>query len=271
MKYIKYLSIVKALCFIVIAGFFASCEKDDTSVIDPTLTFPKILGVSITPSVYDTNYINGIAWAEVTSEEPVSKVTVTVKNPNSAEIGIFSLRDDGVAPDTAAGDGKYTGYISFSLPCFLIGTYRGEFVAYNISGLNSALNSQNFNITNSHSTKPTLSDLISPDSLQRPVTGESIVFLRITASDPDGLCDIENVFFNTIKPDGTPSLGNPFTMYDDGDTLGHCDAIRGDGNYSLCIRIASTNDIGVYTFKFNARDRSDLLSDTLFHTIYVYQ
>ena len=107
MKYIKYFSLTKALCFIAIAALFASCEKENTSVIDPTLTFPKILGVLITPSVYDTSDINGIAWAEVTSEETVTSVTVTVKNPSNTEIGIFTLRDDGAVPDTIAGDGRY--------------------------------------------------------------------------------------------------------------------------------------------------------------------
>ena len=264
MKYTKYLALI-----IVIAALFASCEKDDTSVIDPIKSFPKILGTLITPSAYDTSSINGIGWAEVISDEPVTKVQVTVKDPNSSENGVFILHDDGVAPDSAAGDGKYTGYISFSLQCYLIGTYKGEFVAYNVSGLNSALISENFTVTNTHSIKPFLSNLISPDSLQRPSTGETVVFLRVTATDPDGLCDIKSVYFNTFKPNGDPSVGNPFFMYDDGDTLGHCDAVRGDGNYSLCIRIASTNDPGLYTFKYNAKDRSDLLSDTLFHTIYV--
>ncbi len=270
MKYIKYLSLIEALCFIVIAVLFASCEKEDTSVIDPRLTFPKILGVLITPSVYDTSDINGIAWAEVTSEEPVTSVTVTVKNPLNTEIGIFTLRDDGVAPDITSGDGRYTGIITFSMTCRIVGQYKGEFLAKNVSGLNSSLVSQNFSVINSHSLPPSLSNLIAPDSLQRPSTGESVVFLRITASDPDGLCDIDYVFFNSFKPDGVPSSGNPFGLYDDGDTLGHCDAVPGDGNYSLCIRIASTNQLGTYTFKYNARDRSGILSDTLFHTIYVY-
>lgn len=268
MKYIKYFALI-----IVIAILFASCEKEDTSVVDPRLTFPVILGTFITPSVYDTSDVNGTAWALVISEETVASVTVTVKNPLNSEIGIFNLRDDGAAPDTTSGDGKYTGYFTFSMQCRLVGEYKAEFLAKNVSGLNSSLNTETFAVINSNNQPPVLSNLIAPDSLQRPATGESVVFLRITATDPNGQCDLPNngVFFNSIRPDGVPSSGNPFFMYDDGDTLSHCDAVLGDGNYSLCIRISSTNLTGTYTFKYNARDRSNVLSDTLFHTIYVYQ
>ncbi len=271
MKYIKSLSIITVI--IVIAAFFASCEKQDSSIIDPVLTFPKILGTAITPSVYDTSNVNGVAWAEVTSDEPAAKVTVTVKNPLGTQVGVYELKDDGVAPDTTAGDGRFTGRITFSLSCRLTGTYQGSFIAQNQSGLNSSNINTPFDIVNTHSQKPVVSNIISPDSLQRPVSGLTTVFLRVTAFDPDGLCDIGSVYFNTFKPNGQPSTGNPFFMYDDGDTLGHCDAVPGDGNYSLCINIAPTNDTGLYTFKYTARDRANpnLVSDTLTHTIYVYQ
>ncbi len=269
MKYIKYFSLTKALCFIAIAALFASCEKENTSVIDPTLTFPKILGVLITPSIYDTSDINGIAWAEVTSEETVTSVTVTVKNPSNTEIGIFTLRDDGAVPDTIAGDGRYTGYITFSMTCRIVGQYKGEFIAKNVSGLTSSIISQNFSVINSNSIKPTVSNLVAPDSVQRPVAGQTPIFLEIQADDPDGLCDVENVFFNSFKPNGDPSLFNPFTMYDDG-SQEHCDAIAGDGKYSLCVVIDNQAQLGYYNFRFNARDRSDLLSDTLSHLIKVY-
>ncbi len=279
MKYTKYLALI-----IVIAALFASCEKDDTSVLDPTKSFPKILGTLITPSVYDTSFISGIAWAEVISDEPVTKVQVTVKDPNSSSNGVFILHDDAVAPDTAAGDGKYTGYISFSLQCYLIGTYKGEFVAYNVSGLNSALISENFTVTNSHSLPPALSNLVAPDSLQRPsgVGADTVRFasLEVTATDPDGQCDVkgDGVFFNSFKPpNGEPSLGNPFIMFDDGDIQAHCDDVANDGIFSLCIRLVNNPngplpppELGAYVFKFNARDKSNVLSDTLFHTIYVY-
>ncbi len=265
LRYIKYFALI-----IVIAVFFASCEKEDTSVIDPRLTFPTILGTLITPTVFDTSDVNGIAWAKVASEETVASVTVTIKNPLNSEIGVFNLRDDGAAPDTAEGDGKYTGYFTFSMQCRIVGDYRGEFLARNISGLNSPLDTRSFRVENSNNIKSTLSNLVAPDSVQRPVSGQTPIFLEIQAGDPDGLCDVYRVFFNSFKPDTTPSSGNPFLMYDDGSQQ-HCDAVAGDGKYSLCVVIDNQAQLGYYNFRFNAEDRSFLLSDTLSHLIKVYQ
>ena len=269
MKYIKSVSIITII--IVIAAFFASCEKQDNSVIDPILTFPKILGTAITPSTYDTSDVNGIAWAKVTSDEPVQKVTVTVKNPLNEQVGVYELKDNGISFDTTAGDGNYVGRIIFSMPtCRLVGTYQGGFLATNQSGLTSSIINTNFSVTNSHSVKPVLSNLIAPDSIQRPSTGQTIIYLEIQANDPDGECDLASVYFNSFKPDSTPSANNPFFMYDDG-SQEHCDAAPGDLKYSLCIVIDNQAQTGFYTFKFNAKDRSDIISDTLSHIIKVYQ
>jgi hypothetical protein len=269
LKYLKSLSIISIV--IVIAVLFVSCEKTDDSVIDPELHFPKILGASISPNVYDTSDINGIAWAKVISDEPVQKVTVTVKNPLGEQVGVFELKDDGNLPDTTEGDGKYVGRMIFSMPsCRLVGNnYQGGFVAQNISGVSSGLNNVSFSVINSHSVKPVLSNLIAPDSIQRPVTGQTIIFLEIQVNDPDGLCDIERTYFNSFRPDSTPSPYNPFQMWDDG-AQEHCDATAGDGKYSLCVAIDSLAHLGYYTFKFNAKDRSEIVSDTLLHLIKVY-
>jgi hypothetical protein len=272
LKYIKYLSLFAII--IIIAALFASCEKDDMSVIDPTKSFPKILGVLITPSVYDTSNINGIAWAEVTSEEPVTSVTVTVKNPDNTEIGIFTLRDDGAAPDTNAGDGKYTGYILFSLPCYLIGTYRGEFVAYNVSGLNSALNSQNFSVINSHNLPPVISNLIiEPDSAR--ITDTTIFVFKVAVTDPEGACDIDNAHYDGTNPNGG-QLTRQF-LFDDGSccpippfnsTSG--DSIAGDGIYTRILK-GRPDYLGYYVYHIKAIDRSGAESNILSDSIYVYQ
>jgi len=42
------------------------------------------------------------------------------------------------------------------------------------------------------------------------------LLLSVRANDPDGFNDVTRVIFNSYKPDGSASGGNPFTMYDDG-------------------------------------------------------
>ena len=241
----------------------SSCEKKDNSVIDPVLKFPVIDTAGVSPNVFDTSNVSMSVFAHVVSEDvSITKVSVRVLNPASNEVNNIILSD--------TGNGRYTGQVNFSMDCRYVGTYRVEFTALNNQNLYSNAYPVNFNVINSHDTKPVLAGLVAPDSLLRPQPGETTtVFLQVTASDPDGSCDINSVFFNSFKPDGTPASGNPFSMYDDGNS-DHCDQVAGDNKFSLCIIINNQALLGNYQFKFNAKDNSGLLSDTLTHQIYVH-
>lgn len=267
MRYLKY-----SLVLILLGFLFASCEKEDSSVIDPVKNFPVLISASVNPAVFDTNTVHATAIANISSVDPVKAVTAVVTNPNNTNLGTFSLHDDGIAPDQAAGDNIYTGYIDFSMTCRIIGNYKTEFLAETEAGLFSGTITQNIELIKTQNLNPVISNLIIPDSLQRPTGNElNVAFLQVKADDPDGLCDILKAYFNSYKPDGTPSSGNPFSMYDDGDIQGHCDSTAGDGKYSLCIAINNQAQIGYYKFLFNAKDRSDSTSNTLIDSIYVYQ
>jgi hypothetical protein len=111
---------------------------------------------------------------------------------------------------------------------------------------------------------PVLSELTAPDTVSR--RNSSPILLSVRASDPQGPADIRRVVFNTIKPDGTPAAGNPFSMFDDG-TNG--DVTAGDGVYSLGITISNTNALGNYRFDFFASDLAGAVSEVLTHVITV--
>jgi hypothetical protein len=96
---------------------------------------------------------------------------------------------------------------------------------------------------------PVLGDASAPATVDRNSTDPIVLSIRVT--DPQGPADVRRVYFNTTKPDGKPSSGNPFLMTDDG-TSG--DAAAGDGVYSLQIVISSTNALGDYRFDFYAED-----------------
>lgn len=256
---------------------FSSCEKKDSSVIDPTLNYPILISASLNPSTVDSIVIQSVAYAHVTSTDPIDRVTATIKliYPNMVTEGQFTLKDDGIAPDSAAGDEIYSGYIHVPMDCWLVGGHRVDFAARNVSGLESSHIILTLNVMNSHDHKPVLSSLIAPDSLQKPsgIGSDTVrnTSLSVQTTDPDGNCDVSGAFFNSFNPDGIPNPFNPFTMYDDGDETNHCDQTFYDGRYSLCVKITHDAHIGYYTFKFNAIDRSGQLSDTLSHLIYVYQ
>lgn len=250
-----------------------SCEKKDDSVIDPTLSFPAIDSVYMSPTTFDTSAINAVVTALVRSDLPISSVTASIKDPDNLERQNVILKDDGVAPDPVAGDNQYTGTVSFVETCRLIGTYNAEFVAVNSSGLFSPLVTTTFQVTNTNNHPPFITNLIIPDSLQRPLLGTNVAFLQVMATDPEGQCDINQVFFHSFRPDGIPTHnGLPFFMFDDGNPL-NCDTIAGDSKYSLCIGIDSSAQLGYFKFVFNATDRHNPAdtSNTLIDSIYVHQ
>jgi hypothetical protein len=111
---------------------------------------------------------------------------------------------------------------------------------------------------------PVLSELTAPVTVSRQESKP--IFFSVRASDPQGPADIRRVYFNTIKPDGTPAGGNPFSMSDDG-TNG--DVTAGDGVYSLEIIISISNALGDYRFDFYAADLAGAVSEMLTHVITV--
>jgi hypothetical protein len=107
-----------------------------------------------------------------------------------------------------------------------------------------------------------------PDTIKRPSSDDKSFLLTATTTDADDNRDVKEVTFDTFKPDGSASSGNPFQMYDDG-TSG--DVVAGDFIFSLRIFITSQNATGNYRFEFQAKDYSDLLSNKIIHTITVIQ
>lgn len=113
---------------------------------------------------------------------------------------------------------------------------------------------------------PVLSDLVAPDSVSR--SGEANFLLTVKVTDPQGLDDLDKVYFNSLKPDGSSSSGNPFYMRDDG--LGD-DLYANDGIYSLRVSISPQNQLGDYRFEFEAIDKLGAKSNKIIHIITVVE
>ena len=74
---------------------------------------------------------------------------------------------------------------------------------------------------------PVITEISAPDTVT--IQAQSVTIdLSVHVEDPSGLKDINRVFFNTYRPDGSPAQGNPFTMYDDGSLIVHGDAVAVD-------------------------------------------
>jgi len=112
-----------------------------------------------------------------------------------------------------------------------------------------------------------------PDSIEKPTTpGNTIPFeLNAYVTDPQGLADVDSVYFLSEKPDGTFSgNGYHFELFDDGDQGNNGDDTANDGEYSLVIQIAESNDLGIYKFHFYMRDHVGHLTSVIKDSILVY-
>ncbi|MCX6163985.1 MAG: hypothetical protein NTU73_03855 [Ignavibacteriae bacterium] len=265
---------------LVLMGIFiTSCEKSDDSVIDPNLKSPILTNpYKSKDTVFTTStapVINLFSSVSVNQNEggSIKSVTCKVLSPQNSVLATYTMSDDGILPDSVAGDSRYSCTINITnISCLLVGQYTIQLLAENSTGLLSNQINSSFYVVMTNNQAPIVSGLFTPDSIAIPVSGSNISTLSVFTLDSNGYCDIKRVFFNSYRPDSTITGGSPFTMYDDGNILEHGDTTARDGRFSLIIQIASTQTIiGWYTFKYQAEDNSGLLSNQLIGRIYIYR
>lgn len=272
-------------CALFLLLSHGGCEKQDSSIIDSVGQPPVLLQVDISPSSINSDSINigpsrtpddvlpltATLTARVSASQgnPVSTVHFSLKNPvNNATISNGELFDNGLGIDRTKGDGIYSGKASFEIKRVEIGIFRLELFAEAENGFQSNTVLASLSVYRGNR-PPFLLDIDIPDTLQLRSQAQ-LLTLRVRAADPDGLADIARVIFNSYKPDGIASTGNPFQMYDDGLT-NHGDERAGDGVFSLIIELRSTDMTGVYRFEFQAFDRSNEGSGTVVYRVTVKQ
>ncbi|HMS64812.1 MAG TPA: hypothetical protein PKD83_06095 [Ignavibacteria bacterium] len=167
---------------------------------------------------------------------------------------------------------SYSSVINIdNISCLIVGNYKVDYYAENASGLFSNQVSASFYVKNTQNVAPVVSNLIAPSTIQVPVSGVNSAVLSVFVNDTNGKCDINSVFFNSYRPDGTITGGSPFSMFDDGNIPLHGDTVASDGRYSLIIGIPSTQTtFGYFKFIYQARDNSGFLSNQLIDSINVF-
>ncbi|MEE8417963.1 MAG: choice-of-anchor X domain-containing protein [candidate division Zixibacteria bacterium] len=159
------------------------------------------------------------------------------------------FKDDGLDPDTIAGDGRYS--VKF-LPAdgeFEFGFYLFSAQAIDKGGnVSMPLDTLFWTVDGD---KPILFNPIGPDSLEKG--SPDIYYIFINAYDPGGLADIDSVYFIATRPDGS-SNGIHQYMYDDGST--YEDSVAEDGRYTIGIQAPdTTSQSGDFVFTFYALDK----------------
>jgi hypothetical protein len=94
--------------------------------------------------------------------------------------------------------------------------------------------------------------------------------MTVEVSDPQGLADIDSVYFYSLKPDSSwANMGKPFLLVDDGVPFNAStrdpetgDLVAGDGIYSFSIIVYNNpqTNLGVYTFYIYIRDKAGNLT-----------
>ncbi len=119
-----------------------------------------------------------------------------------------------------------------------------------------------------------------PDSIQVPPEGTfNKALVKAAVEDPDGLSDVDSVYFYSRKPDGTlANNGHPLPMVDNGQPFNISnpwvdagDEKAQDGIYSLTIIIDNQAQVGRYYFTFYMRDKAGHLSESVVDSIEVYR
>ncbi|MBD3225066.1 MAG: hypothetical protein GF313_10085 [Caldithrix sp.] len=126
-----------------------------------------------------------------------------------------------------------------------------------------------------------------PDSLQKPQPSQyTFGLIEATVQDPDGLNDVDSVYFFSLKPNGQyGNDGQPIRMVDNGKSfnygklgeLYYGDKQSGDGVYSFPMLVFSSDNPdldtkpGTYIFTFYMRDKAGNLSEANTDSIEVYE
>ena len=270
---------IKILFISLLALTFYSCDELSDGVVNSPNSQYKVSEISA-PDYVVYNQIDSsiVATLRIDNTEVIAQVWYDIITSNSSEVIISNVTmfDNGDKlnyGDQTSGDKVFSGKTYFG-KTKSSGKYLLQFfVKDNVNNEDEntrVVGFHQFEFDNGQNKfVPVISELIMPDSVRR---GSAHTFIfTVKVADGNGLKDIDQVYFKFIRPDN--SVSGTILMVDNGDTnLG--DAIAGDGIYSFknSFSDGSTSDpaqTGNWTFIFQAKDKSNLLSNEITHTIFV--
>jgi hypothetical protein len=250
----------------------AGCEKDFDTVIDQSPASFQVTGLRAIDSV---RYIPGDSLLLMTitfnDVRDLRSVYSDIYSSAGSKLNgnSISLLDNGRPEngDQTAGDKTYSNKFPLS-QANPNGLYTIRYFAQDKNNNTKQIAIQSFSYDNGQANlAPVISnDIIEPDTLVANTT--VTIQVSIKADDPNGLVDIESVYFTVFRPDGS-SNNTKVDLFDSGNISAHGDQIQGDGIYSLKIQVDQTNMKGTYRFEFQARDRGKKLSNIINHFVLI--
>ena len=235
---------------------------------------PKVVSATIPDTLYSGSQplLFSVAVQDSNDVEDITNVIMRLKRGGN-EIASYNLE---FQSKTAADSGIYGAFFDSTFAAERDSLYSLEFQAVDFSDDLSEVLSKTIFLENK---SPMIFNLAMADSLKLPPTGQvNLTLIEIQTEDPQGLMDMDSVYFNSILPNGQPSSNNPFLLYDNGlpynsggspEEAG--DLVAGDGIYSLTIALQPGTPVGAYTFSFFARDKVGNLTTGPVDSLIVFQ
>ena len=255
-------------------AFLSGCTKQTGGVLDPsgippfvgtTAAFPDSIRMKSLPQS------NGILSVTIRAQAKIIRQagSAAIASVNASIIAsgatdpflTLAMHDDGLSPDSVAGDGIYSALIQFTIPRSASGIYRLKVVASDIQGfVSNAAESPLFMVRDNQ--PPVLSNLVAPDSAVVPVGGFVNIPIYIRATDPDGQADIVQVYFRSLDSSDPTQR---FVMNNDGSAPG---SVPGDSTYAIVVKATDSPTVRKkYRFAFQAIDTFGDTSATILHSI----
>jgi hypothetical protein len=276
----------RGLPFLLLAALLsASCERSVDTPADTDLSRPYLHDLQIYPGSFNTDTIlvdggtdpqdlltlslNCVVIADKDPGSPTPTVRYTIALPADERVYAEGyLKDDGATPDLGAGDGIFTGTVTFSIERVDIGRFEVAIDGYYDPASPSNTVRHSFDVGRS-SRPPAISGLNAPDTVILPGPGQvSLLLITLGASDPDGQGDIREVFFRNL--DSPSDTTRKFFLLDDGHVTGVSgDSVANDGTFSIIVQLPYGTPAATYRFLFEATDRSGIASNTILHPLTV--
>ncbi len=178
------------------------------------------------------------------------------------------LKHDGIPPDILKSEDNYV-YIFQPVDIARIGAGEYSILFYAVDkkdNRSSSLYGKIYFYSEMENLPPVIEHINLPDTIS---SAAGTILIEAKVTDVNGRGDIEKVYFNSFLPDGSPSSGNPFYMFDDGSELSleggpSGDRIKDDGIYSRRVMVPPSAE-GNYLFIFYAVDKVQNISDAVEH------
>lgn len=273
------------LLILLIILLLPACENDKFGAFDISLTVPFISQAKLAFynidsdtiklgnqfSLTDTITINNQISVHASDKDGLNdlkniKFIIYLPGTNTL-VSQGYLYDNGQGADSIAGDGVFSGLISFKIPRVIVGNFIVELQAEDKSQLRSNLFLTSFRISRMGKA-PVIFDLKAPENITLPISGEKVILMSVAAFDTNGYNDIKEVYFKSLD---SSDPTRKFFLLDNGNISTSGDSVANDGIFSILVKLPFNMTPKSYRFEFEAKDYTELLSNKILHTLTVTQ